>query len=71
MQLSSDLRERLIRTASGAGVALALALVALASPTPAVAGAVRSGPEYGESGFSTTCPGGAIHKASGIPVDCL
>lgn len=37
MQLSSDLRERLIRTASGAGVALALALVALASPTPALA----------------------------------
>ncbi|MGE8660066.1 MAG: hypothetical protein ACN6O8_25245 [Achromobacter sp.] len=37
MQLSPDLRERLVRTATAAGVALALALVALASPTPAVA----------------------------------
>lgn len=37
MNLSPDLRERLVRTATGTGVALALALVALASPTPALA----------------------------------
>jgi hypothetical protein len=37
MNLSPDLRERLVRTATAAGVALALALVALASPTPALA----------------------------------
>lgn len=37
MQLSPDLRERLVRAATAAGVALALALVALASPTPALA----------------------------------
>lgn len=37
MRLSSELRERLVRTATGAGLALALGLVALASPTPSVA----------------------------------
>lgn len=37
MRLSFELRERLVRTATGAGLALALALVALASPTPAFA----------------------------------
>lgn len=45
MHLSSDLRERLVRTATAAGVAVALALVALASPTPALAaGGVHAAP---------------------------
>lgn len=45
MNLSPDLRERLVRTATAAGVALALALVALASPTPALAaGGVHAAP---------------------------
>ncbi len=44
MRLSFDLRERLIRAATGAGLAAALALVALASPTPAVAAQVGQAP---------------------------
>lgn len=47
MRLSSDCRDRLVRTSTGAGLALMLAVLALASPTPAVAeGHIRGAEQY-------------------------
>lgn len=48
MHFSSNLRDRFIRAATGAGLALALAVLALASPTPALAeGRIRIAEQYG------------------------